>query len=75
MRRSEITEVRSRPVEVMVDGTWVDGWLEAYGNTAGVWSARVRLSSHADSPAEWVEGRRIRGREPSVTSARRRFHL
>jgi hypothetical protein len=34
----------SRPVEVLHDGAWVNGWLEAYRRDADEWRGMVRYT-------------------------------
>jgi hypothetical protein len=54
---------RHRPVQVQHDdGTWCDGWLEAYRQVDAVWSAFVRYSTKPGvNYLGWFEEPRIRG--------------
>jgi hypothetical protein len=37
----------SRPVQVLHDGRWVSGWLEAYRREADGWRGKVRYTPPA----------------------------
>jgi hypothetical protein len=52
-----------RPVEVQLDdGTWLEGYLEAYRQVEGVWSGFVRYGlGPGKTHLGWFEEPRIRG--------------
>ena len=69
MTNVHLGQQHARPVQVLTaEGSWVDGWLEAYRKVEGVWSGFVRYST---APSEtylgWVRGGTHAGRRPRLT--------
>jgi hypothetical protein len=53
----------SRPVEVLHEGRWVSGWLEAYRRDGEGWRAMVRYSAGVGMQyLQWREEAQVRGR-------------
>jgi hypothetical protein len=54
----------SRPVQVLHDGQWVGGWLEAYRRDDEGWRAMVRYCPEPDAQyLQWRPAEQIRQRE------------
>jgi hypothetical protein len=54
----------SRPVEVLHDGAWVSGWLEAYRRGDAGWRGMVRYSPTLGAQyLQWRPADQIRQRE------------
>jgi hypothetical protein len=53
-----------QPVEVLHNGAWVTGWLEAYRRERDGWRAMVRFSPSPGAPyLQWRPAEQLRQRE------------
>ena len=56
-----------RPVQVLHDGRWLDGWLEAYRREASGWRACVRYSAGVGQTYyQWRHESQLRAGETAI---------